>query len=537
MTNSKNTKRALLASILSLLVCLTMLIGSTFAWFTDSVASGNNKIVAGNLAIELEYATAFDAEGNPTAWKSVEGSTDLFNADSKWEPGHTEVVVFRIRNTGSLALKYRLAVDKITETSSYNADKTNFYLSDYLVFNKTADATLKAREAYWNADLEDLVLNDGTKNSNPTFSDLSIPDTTLEAGAEEIFTVAVYMPTSVGNEANWSQVYSFTKAPSIELGFTLFATQASHEEDSFDNSYDADAKYDWDGKSETAFEDLKIDEAAKTVSVNNAEDLVGALNNVSKLSGYTVKLDKSVDLNDQKWTSKRISNITLDGQGNTISGLNSDKGGLLASTSGNVTVKNLTVTGTATYTNNVGGLVNDPYGNLTVDNCIIDVDVTDSTANNNIGGVVGTGAHATSITIRNTVNKGNISGKLAGGIIGFINTSKTVVLENNTNEGTITSPTSNAGGIVGHIMNAPNPIVGTIRGCTNKGEVNAKNFAGGILGYTTVTGWSIVDSTNTGAVTGSTAGGILGGTNVTGVIVENCQNSGTVTGNTGGGSV
>lgn len=64
MTNPKQTKRALLMSLLSLLLCCAMLIGSTFAWFTDSVTSGNNKIIAGNLDIELGYATAFKEDGS-----------------------------------------------------------------------------------------------------------------------------------------------------------------------------------------------------------------------------------------------------------------------------------------------------------------------------------------------------------------------------------------------------------------------------------------------------------------------------------------
>ena len=57
MTKSKNTKRALLASVLSMMLCLAMLIGSTFAWFTDSVTSGKNTIVAGNLDVELNWST------------------------------------------------------------------------------------------------------------------------------------------------------------------------------------------------------------------------------------------------------------------------------------------------------------------------------------------------------------------------------------------------------------------------------------------------------------------------------------------------
>ena len=53
----QNTKRALLLSALSLLLCVCMLVGSTFAWFTDSVTSANNIIKSGNLDVELYYQT------------------------------------------------------------------------------------------------------------------------------------------------------------------------------------------------------------------------------------------------------------------------------------------------------------------------------------------------------------------------------------------------------------------------------------------------------------------------------------------------
>ena len=53
--NKKSTKRTLLSSVLSLVLCMAMLIGTTFAWFTDSVTSGNNIIKSGNLVIELEF--------------------------------------------------------------------------------------------------------------------------------------------------------------------------------------------------------------------------------------------------------------------------------------------------------------------------------------------------------------------------------------------------------------------------------------------------------------------------------------------------
>ena len=107
MTKSKNTKRALWASILSMLVCAAMLVGSTFAWFSDSVTSGKNKIVAGNLDVELEYST------DGTTWNKVDADTNLFKSadETLWEPGHTEYVYLRVSNVGSLALKYQFAVN------------------------------------------------------------------------------------------------------------------------------------------------------------------------------------------------------------------------------------------------------------------------------------------------------------------------------------------------------------------------------------------------------------------------------------------
>jgi len=56
------TKSALLMSVMSLMLCFTMLLGTTFAWFTDNAASTNNVIKAGNLDVVLEYKTLNDTD-------------------------------------------------------------------------------------------------------------------------------------------------------------------------------------------------------------------------------------------------------------------------------------------------------------------------------------------------------------------------------------------------------------------------------------------------------------------------------------------
>ena len=110
MNKTKATKKALLMSMLSILLCVAMLIGSTFAWFTDSVTSGRNKIVAGNLDVELYHTNA-----NIKAAEKVSEKTPLFVKEDGeailWEPGVVAYENFTVKNEGTLALKYELALN------------------------------------------------------------------------------------------------------------------------------------------------------------------------------------------------------------------------------------------------------------------------------------------------------------------------------------------------------------------------------------------------------------------------------------------
>ena len=225
MTNTKSTKRALLMSVISLLLCFTMLVGTTFAWFTDSVTSANNIITSGNLDIELYY----QLEGE-TSWTKVTETTNVFKEDTLWEPGHTEVVKLKIVNEGSLALKYNLGVNVASETGSVNMAGEDFLLSEFIKFavidgenTYARDEAIAAAEAAGATALK-TAYNSGT--------------TQLLATEEDYVTMVVYMPTTVGNEANPAKGAA---TPTINLGLNLFATQTAYEEDSFNDQYDADA--------------------------------------------------------------------------------------------------------------------------------------------------------------------------------------------------------------------------------------------------------------------------------------------------------
>lgn len=225
------TKRALLTSVLALVLSLAMLAGTTFAWFTDTASTGVNRIVSGNLDVGLEY---WDKE---SGWLDAEDSKDLFDENALWEPGYTQIVYLKVKNNGNLALTYAMQITPVHETVGVNVDGEEFKLSDYIKFGWTAftvDGTgtpvALGREA------AQTGVGDGAQLGTTLHRQAAEP---MEAGAEELVALVAWMPEDVGNEANYSTVQ-----PTIELSLKVLATQAAVESDSFNNTYDEDAATD-----------------------------------------------------------------------------------------------------------------------------------------------------------------------------------------------------------------------------------------------------------------------------------------------------
>ena len=96
----KSTRKSLWASGLALLVCVALLIGTTFAQFTDSVTNKGNKIQAGSLDVSL--AVFDEAKGG---YDVITDSSDPIFNYTNWEPGYTELAAVKIENEGPIALK------------------------------------------------------------------------------------------------------------------------------------------------------------------------------------------------------------------------------------------------------------------------------------------------------------------------------------------------------------------------------------------------------------------------------------------------
>ena len=339
MESSKSTKRALLTSALALLMCVTMLVGATFAWFTDTASTGVNKIQAGNLDIKVEYRTT--ADGN---WQLLDNATDLFGAaGTLFEPGHTRVVELRITNAGNLALKYKIGMNVVSETAGTNKAGNPYKLSDYLKVGTTSIQQYNPTDQISSL-MERLIFQKGDFGmwTARDFANFELEYTSngnvhaLQPGAAQILGIKVYMPETVGNEAN---AISTEKAAFINFGLNVVATQYTVESDSYGTQYDKDAPLDFE-------------------PVSTADELKAAAAN-----GKNVQLTQDVTLTDALTFNNAV---TIDLNGKTLtSSLNSAGYSLVAKADATI------VNGTYKGTGSARGI--GAYGNLTMRNVTVDV--------------------------------------------------------------------------------------------------------------------------------------------------------------------
>ena len=245
MTNRKSTKRALLGSVMAMVLCLAMLVGATFAWFTDTASTGVNKIQAGNLDVQL-----VDENGNSLEGKTLEFKKAANAAEGEavlWEPGCTyELPAVYVKNNGKLALKYKVAITGINGSAKLN-------------------------------EVIDWTIND---------ADLSA-DHSLSAGAtSEALTIKGHMQESAGND--------YMNESIDGIAITVYATQDTVESDSFNSTYDESATYPVANVTELkeALTTGGVVAVTEDIKTNNIEDTAAARIVISQPT--TLNLEKKI---------------------------------------------------------------------------------------------------------------------------------------------------------------------------------------------------------------------------------------------------
>lgn len=396
MNNTKTTKRALLSSVIAMFICVAMLIGTTFAWFTDSASTSVNKIQAGTLDIALEMKNAdgswVTAEGQTLKWKTADNRAQ---SEILWEPGCTyELQPVQIKNNGNLALKYKIAISGIAGDAKLNeAIEWSYKLADGSDFSIAEEGHLLAGDS---------------------------------TGA---ITISGHMKEDAGNEYKGLSIYG--------IGIIVYATQDTVEHDSTTDQYDANAKYDTAAVTAAELAAVMTPDSNGNINLTKNYIVTGAWTplNFSTVTingnGYTISgLDKplvktatNITINDLS-----ISNSSIVGTIDTENGLGTAGFVSYLDTTTTATFKNCHLVNSSVIGNErAAGIVSYSSGaTLVIEDC--SVENCEIKAVGGAGGLVGYISAATTITnssVKNTIvtaTEIRATGKkpVAGGIIGTI---------------------------------------------------------------------------------------------------------------------
>ena len=329
MKSHRQTKRALLTSIMALAMCVVMLVGTTFAWFTDTATANVNTIKSGNLHVEIQNraGTAIDK----LEWVKENGDVIANQDDILWEPGCTYLLTpFKIVNTGNLALKYKIEITGLDGSAKLlKVIKFTYKTEDGNTFDMTAEGKLAAN-----------------------------------GGATGMITVSAHMDELAGNE--------YQNETLTGVKFTVVATQDTVEYDSTRNDYDENATYPVVAKNQAEVNNAITNTTEKNVTIavpagqtTLDNDIANESNNNGKSRNVTFIGDGSQtvdvvtnaitaeggELNYQRGSSFTFENLTIQaGEGN-FDGIVCDE----------LTYKDCTIKGKLTL-----------FGKATFINCVFD---------------------------------------------------------------------------------------------------------------------------------------------------------------------
>ena len=289
-----NSKKALLSSAFALVLSAAMLIGTTFAWFTDTASTGVNKIVSGNLKVDIIGENS-DSHIEKLNFKKAAATDAEAGAAILWEPGCRYLTEgFRIANKGNLALKWKAQVNKGTTA----ANEGNFDLLDVIDFylvTKAADGTET-----------ETALDEFTGNLKKTET-------------SDVYYIKGVMQTTAGNDYQGLTLDGIT--------ITVVATQDTVENDSFNNQYDKDAEY---PILVTTGDELQAIVSNATAPVNIV------LANSITTNNFVIPADKDVTLDLNGRTVTNAGSHTILNKGHlTLTDSSTDKSGQIISLKGN----------------------------------------------------------------------------------------------------------------------------------------------------------------------------------------------------------
>ena len=297
-----NSKKALLSSAFALVLSVAMLIGTTFAWFTDTASTGVNKIVSGNLKVDIIGENS-DSHIEKLNFKKTAATDAEAGAAILWEPGCRYLTEgFRIANKGNLALKWKAQVNMNN------------------IINGKVEGSTIAKDGKSLLDVIDFYVV--TKAANGTETEVAIENfvgNLKKTETSEVYYIKGVMQTTAGND------YQDLTLDGITI--TVIATQDTVENDSFNNQYDKDAEY---PILVTTGDELQAIVSNATAPVN-----IVLTNNITT-NNFVIPAAKDVTMDLNGRTVTNAGSHTILNKGHlTLTDSSADKSGQIISLKGN----------------------------------------------------------------------------------------------------------------------------------------------------------------------------------------------------------
>ena len=305
MTSSKSTKRALISSTLAILMCVAMLIGTTFAWFTDSASTGVNKIVSGNLKVDIIGANS-DSHIEKLDFTKATGAE---GENLLWEPGCRYLTEgFRIANNGNLALKWKAEINK-----------------DNITDGKVEGSTI-AKDGKSLLDVIDFYVVTSTDENADAVAIENFTGNLAKGAKSGVYYIKGVMKTTAGND------YQDLTLDGITI--TVYATQDTVESDSYDNQYDKYAQYG----------ERTVKNEAPVVGTNGTYGLVDSGRDNINTKNVTYSIPAG-NYDGGFYTQHFGINSTFDGNGSTFKSFQLNCGYVPTTEASTLVVSNLNVNG------------------------------------------------------------------------------------------------------------------------------------------------------------------------------------------------
>ncbi len=523
MANSNHTERALFSSIFTILLCVVVFIGNSFAWFTDSVSSGVNKIESGTLKLGVYRQNV----NNTSSSQSITDVTNLFslgtgeNGDPiTWVPGKTASETFTVKNNGDITFNYDFYLYVVVDTQ-ISASTTLAQTLQYSVSknNTTGGEDDENSQSNSQSLLSSVSATSESKNNDTEYY-TKLTSGSLLANGTETFTVTITWPNNQGND--------LTGGASLQFYIKVVATQTNSTENSFNGS-----GFSYNSGSSVSSQSAPVvvtnggsESNSQTVAnngityVGSADEFRAALNNLN-VNGGTIILTQDIDLANVAWnydlTVPAGKNVVINGDGHYIRNLNSTGayGGLIGQL-------------------NVGSGSTVVLANLTLENVTLqcqDMSVASPCAGSLIGYCLNNGENSVTVSQVGVENVSVSSYTYSGGLIGYVENSANVTNCYALN-GSV-SGTQFAGGLIGRVSDqGGSGCVSLIQNCTveaidvssSSGSTTSGAVAGAVLNNSTVNCIECANVTvDSQPATDSTVVGINSGS-ISNVLFDNTNN-------------